>query len=161
MLVAEARFRTSNEGVPEIMPGEPRPARPHCIVVINDDTDFLTLMSDLLTDVEGYDVKICREGNHAYQFVKDQQPDLVILDIRIEGQDVGWAILECLTLDPATHPIPLIVCSAAIRELQAHHELLDQYGIDVLTKPFDLDTLLEKVAEGLDRGTRQYHLPGG
>ena len=134
---------------------KPQSGQPTRIVVINDDTDFLTLMSDLLTDIEGYAVQICREGNHAYQFVKENQPDLVILDIRIEGQDVGWAILECLTLDPRTRPIPLIVCSAAIRELQAHQELLDQYGIDVLTKPFDLDTLLEKVATGLSRGRRR------
>lgn len=119
------------------------------IVVINDDTDFLTLMSDLLADVEGYDVRVCREGNRAYQFVKEQQPDLVILDIRIEGQETGWTILECLTLDPETKPIPVIVCSAAVRELQAHQAQLDHYGIDVLPKPFDLDTLLEKVAKAL------------
>lgn len=131
-----------------------RSSRPARIMVINDDTDFLTLMSELLTEVEGYDVLVCREGNKAYQFVKEQQPELVILDIRIEGQETGWTILECLTLDPSTNPIPVIVCSAAIRELKAHQELLDQHGIDVLTKPFDLDTLLEKVAEGLDRGAQ-------
>jgi DNA-binding response OmpR family regulator len=33
--------------------------------------------------------------------------------------------------------------------------LLDLYGIDVLTKPFDLDVLLEKVAAALDRGARR------
>ena len=131
------------------------------IVVINDDTDFLSLMSELLTEVGEYDVEICREGNHAYQFVKEKQPDLAILDIRMEGQEQGWAILECLTLDPKTSSIPLIVCSAAIRELQAHQELLDRYGIDVLTKPFDLDALLEKVATGLDRGQRHEHDESG
>ena len=136
---------------------ESRTERRARIVVINDDTDFLSLMSELLTDVGEYDVEVCREGNHAYQFVKEKLPDLVILDIRIEGQEAGWAILECLTLDPKTKPIPLIVCSAAIRELQAHQELLDQYGIDVLTKPFDLDLLLEKVATALDRGGRRDH----
>ena len=125
------------------------------IVVINDDTDFLTLMTELLTEVGEYDVEICREGNHAYQFVKENQPDLAILDIRMEGQEQGWAILECLTLDPKTASIPLIVCSAAIRELQAHQELMDRYGIDVLTKPFDLDLLLEKVATALSRGSRR------
>jgi CheY-like chemotaxis protein len=124
------------------------------IVVINDDTDFLSLMSELLTDVGEYDVEVCREGNHAYQFVKEKQPDLAILDIRMEGQEAGWAILECLTLDPKTHSIPLIVCSAAIRELHEHQELLDRHGIDVLTKPFDLDALLEKVAAALDRDQR-------
>lgn len=134
---------------------EPRQRPRARIVVINDDTDFLTLMSELLSEIEGYDVQVRREGHGAYQFVREQQPDLVILDIRIEGQDIGWAILECLTLDPRTLPIPLIVCSAAVRELQAHQELLTQYGIDVLPKPFDLDTLLEKVATGLDRAARQ------
>ena len=97
---------------------------------------------------------------------RKQQPDLAILDIRMEGQDAGWAILECLTLDPKTHSIPLIVCSAAIRELQAHQEMLDRYGIDVLTKPFDLDLLLEKVATALirasgDRSVRRCGSIGG
>ena len=133
---------------------EPPRKRRARIVVINDDTDFLSLMSELLTDIGEYDVEVCREGNHAYQFVKEKQPDLAILDIRMEGQEAGWAILECLTLDPKTHSIPLIVCSAAIRELHEHQELLDRYGIDVLTKPFDLDALLEKVAAALDRGHR-------
>jgi CheY-like chemotaxis protein len=132
---------------------EASPTRPR-IVVINDDTVFLTLMTELLTEVGDYDVAICREGNNAYPFVRDHLPDLVILDIRIEGQDVGWAILECMTLDPKTNPIPMIVCSAAIRELQAHEELLERYGIDVLTKPFDLDALLDKVAMALERGRR-------
>jgi len=124
------------------------------IVVINDDTDFLTLMTELLTELGEYDVEVCREGQRAYQFVRDQMPDLVILDIRIEGQEAGWVILECLTLDPKTKPIPLIVCSAAIRELQAHEDLFERHGIDVLSKPFDLDTLLEKVALALERAAR-------
>ena len=124
------------------------------IVVVNDDTDFLTLMTDLLTDIGGYAVQVCREGNNAYQFVKEQSPDLVILDIRIDGQEMGWTILECLTLDPATRPIPMIVCSAAIRELRDHQEYLAQYGVDVLPKPFDLDHLLEKVGAALARGHR-------
>lgn len=46
--------------------------------------------------------------------------------------------------------------SAAIREIQGHQELLDQYGIDVLARPFDLDTLLDKVATALDRGRRPH-----
>lgn len=126
---------------------------PRRIVVINDDTVFLNLMSDLLSEVEGYEVRVCREGSRAYTFVKEQRPDLVILDIRIDGQEAGWSILECLTLDPETSPIPLIVCSAAIRDLQAHQMLLDRYGIDVLPKPFDLDTLLSKIQAAFDRAS--------
>jgi CheY-like chemotaxis protein len=75
----------------------------------------------------------------------------VLLDIRMGGEETGWTIMECLTLDPETRPIPLIVCSAAIRDLQAHQPMLERYGVDVLPKPFDLDALLEKVETGLAR----------
>ena len=124
---------------------------PPRIALINDDTAFLSLMQDLLHDAEGYDIATCRVGDEAYQFVKDYQPDLALLDIRMGGEEIGWTVLELLTLDPATRQIPLIVCSAAVRELHEHEALLDRYGVMVLPKPFDLDALLEKVRAGLKK----------
>ncbi len=124
------------------------------IAVINNDTTFLELMHDLLEGEEGYSVAICKEADQAYQFVKERRPDLVILDIRINHEESGWAILECLTLDPATRPIPVIVCSAAVHSLQEHEELLQQYDCEVLPKPFDLEALFEKVRGALARAPR-------
>jgi two-component system, OmpR family, response regulator VicR len=132
------------------MPKEPPRAR---IAVVNDDTVFLELMHDLLQEEEGYEVSICKEGDDAYSFVKRHHPDLVILDIRIGGEETGWTILNLLTLDPETRPIPVIVCSAAIHSLQEHQPMLDQYGICALPKPFDLDRLLETV-DRMIAGTR-------
>jgi len=120
----------------------PRRAR---IAVINDDTAFLDLMRELLEEEGNYEVLICREWDSAYQFVKQAQPDLVIQDIRIGGEEHGWTILNLLTLDPETAPIPTIVCSAAIQSLHEHQDLLTKYGIHTLPKPFDLQTLLDKV----------------
>lgn len=126
------------------------------IALINDDTAFLSLMQELLESIEGHEVLICKEGDRAYEFVKEQQPELIILDIRMGSEETGWTILELLTLDPATRPIPLIVCSAAIRDLQEHEPLLKNFGIDVLPKPFDLDALLEKVTTAL---TKRHQAP--
>lgn len=118
------------------------------IAVINDDTVFLELMRDLLEQEADYEVLICKEWDGAHEFVKEQQPDLVIQDITIGGEERGWTILNLLTLDPKTRPIPTIVCSAAIQSLHEHQEWLSKYGIRALPKPFDLDTLLETV-EGM------------
>jgi CheY-like chemotaxis protein len=125
------------------------PAR---IALINDDTTYLQLMEDLLQAEEGYEVLVCKVSSGAYEFVKKQRPDLVLLDIRMETPEAGWMVLELLTLDPQTRDIPMIACSAAIRDLQDHEGLLKKYDIDVLPKPFDLDTLLEKVEAALIRG---------
>jgi DNA-binding response OmpR family regulator len=122
------------------------------IAVINDDTLFLDLMHDLLEQSEGFQVSTCKEADQAYAFVKELRPDLVILDIRIGHQESGWVILELLTLDPHTRPIPVIVCSAAITDLQAHQPMLERLGVDVLPKPFDLEMLLDKITAALRRG---------
>lgn len=117
------------------------------IAVVNDDTAFLELMRELLEQEEHYEVLICKEWDNAYQFIRDQAPDLIIQDIRIGGEERGWTILNLLTLDPRTRPIPMIVCSAAIQSLHEHQEWLSRYGIRALPKPFDLDTLLNTVEE--------------
>ncbi len=125
-------------------------ARPR-ILLINDDVPFLALMQDLL---EGYEVLVCKEGDKAYEFVRQHRPDLVLLDIRMGGEEIGWTILDLMTLDPTTRPIPVIVCSAGIHDLRAYEPLLQRYGVAILPKPFDLDALLEQVQAGLEEGNR-------
>ena len=135
------------------MPADPeRPAR---IIVVNDDRPFLDLMHQLLQETEGYAVQTRKEWEGAYEFVKAQRPDLVILYIRLGGEERGWQILQMLTLDPETLPIPVIVCSAAVDELHAHQPLLQRYGVRALPKPFDLDDLLSAIRHALEKGPRR------
>ncbi len=116
------------------------------VTVINDDTAFLALMHDVLEDA-GYEVSLHREGAQAHPQVKEEQPDLIILDIRMEHPDSGWLVLELLRLDPATADLPVIVCSADTLALKAKDEMLRRQGCEVLEKPFDLDMLLSMVDE--------------
>ncbi len=116
------------------------------VTVINDDTAFLALMHDVLEDA-GYEVSLHREGAQAHPRVREEQPDLVILDIRMEHPDTGWMVLELLRLDPATSHLPVIVCSADTIALRAKDGMLRHQGCDILEKPFDLDALLSLVDE--------------
>jgi CheY-like chemotaxis protein len=115
------------------------------IAIVNDNTDFLDLMLELL-EGEGYRAKTYKVAEDAYHQLLDDQPSLIIVDIRMETPESGWQLIELLRLNPATRPTPIIVCSAdahALREKAAH---LRERDCDVLQKPFDLDDLLAKVA---------------
>jgi two-component system sensor histidine kinase ChiS len=114
------------------------------IAVVNDDTIFLELMHDLLTE-EGYRTAIWEEGDKAYQMIKEHRPLLVILDIRMEHPDTGWMVLELMRLDPATARIPVIICSADTERIRAKEVYLREKACDVLEKPFLLEDLLVKV----------------
>jgi CheY-like chemotaxis protein len=121
------------------------------IAVVNDDTAFLDLMSQML-EMEGYETRIVREANAAFPQLREWLPDLVILDIRMDAPENGWTICELLKLDPSTSTIPIIICSAAILELREKAGWLEQHNVGVLPKPFDLDDLYECVKVALETG---------
>ncbi|HBY95390.1 MAG TPA: hypothetical protein DEP84_15800 [Chloroflexi bacterium] len=77
------------------------------IAVVNDDTAFLNLMHELLTD-EGYETIIWAESERAYDMIRRVKPDLVILDIRMGHPEAGWTILDLVRLDPTTAHIPVV-----------------------------------------------------
>jgi DNA-binding response OmpR family regulator len=121
------------------------------IAVIEDDTALASLLHDLLGTLEGHEILICTDGDRAYDFVVEHRPDLVLLDVWLGGRDNGWTLLRRLGRDPATRRVPVIVCSAALGELQDRESHLRRRGVELLPKPFDLDELLEKVRAALAR----------
>jgi CheY-like chemotaxis protein len=118
------------------------------IAVVNDDTVFLHLMDDLLSD-EGYQTTIMKVSGEAFERIKQLQPDLVIIDIWMQRADNGWEVLNLIRLDPTTANIPVIVSSTDVRDLEAKEQLLRSLNCDVLPKPFNLQTLLDKVNEAI------------
>ena len=113
------------------------------IVVVNDSPELLELAELLLRD-EDFDVKVGLMGATALDLIQRTMPDLVILDVRLPDVS-GWDILQALRLDARTRAIPVLVCSAAVHELRSLESQLARMGIDVLIKPFAIDTLLDKV----------------
>ncbi len=122
------------------------------IMVVNDSMEFLTLMEELLTD-EGYRVSLVESGGGTRAAAKQLRPDLLILDVRLPDMN-GFEVLNLLRLDPETQHIPVLLCTAAVRDVQAQEPLLQERGIPVLLKPFDLEDLLAAVREILDGGVK-------
>ena len=121
----------------------PWPSAPH-VLVIDDDRPILDLYRDLLED-EGY-----RVTGRAYPDVEPAEaaalrPDAIILDFVFGGENVGLGFLERLKADPATEPIPVVVCTGDRRAAEDARAELDGWGCGVVLKPFDVDELAAKV----------------
>jgi DNA-binding response OmpR family regulator len=115
------------------------------IAVVNQDTIFLQLMEELLSE-EGYYTYIEKEGDRAYQSIKKRKPDLVILDIRLNDPEAGFKVIELMRIDPETVQIPVIICSTATSIIRDNEARLREKQCDILMKPFQLEELLAKVA---------------
>ena len=120
------------------------------IMVVNDSMEFLQLMEELLTG-EGYDVSLVETGAGTRAAAKQIRPDLLILDVRLPDMN-GFEVLNLLRLDPDTQAIPVLLCTAAVRDVQAQEAVLRERGVPVLFKPFDLDDLLTAIRDSLGGG---------
>lgn len=123
------------------------PPTPHILAVDNDEA-VLGLFRDLLTD-EGYRVTTQVYLDHDLSKIADLAPDLIILDYMWPEEDSGWTLLQLLRMNPETEGIPIILCTGAVREVAALQDHLDSMGIRVILKPFNIDQLVDVIAEVL------------
>ncbi len=118
------------------------------IMVIEADPAIGLLLDELLTD-EGYTVHVCPTAEEAVEWIEQEQPDGIIVDLWLRQRGDGWTILDRLRNDPATSHIPIIVCSGDTHTLQANEARLRSLRCEVVKKPFNLQDLLAKVQHSL------------
>lgn len=118
------------------------------IVAINNSTDILAILDDLLT-AEGYRVTTQLYRDHSIAEVASLKPDLVLLDYQWATDDAGWTLLQLLRLYPDTTKIPIVLCTAAVEHVAETRDHLDLMGIAVVYKPFNIDQLLATLRQRL------------
>jgi two-component system OmpR family response regulator len=113
--------------------------QPGTIMIVDDEVAITQWVAEALRD-EGYSVRVAQDGASALLAMREQAPDLVLLDIAMPVM-TGDELL--LRLRRGSFPdLPIIVMTAGL-----HAEtFLAQGATYVLPKPIALDTLLEVVA---------------
>ncbi|HST89069.1 MAG TPA: response regulator [Ktedonobacterales bacterium] len=114
------------------------------IMVVNDTQEILELFEDILSDA-GYEVVLYSYAVMDMAEVERAQPDLIILDYIFGTEKTGWQMLQKLKMRHATADIPVIVCTAATREVREIEGYLQAKGVGLVPKPFDIDDLLAAV----------------
>ncbi len=121
----------------------------HHILVLDDDTDLCGIYRQILEE-EGCQVTSGVSPDVApVSVVTALAPDLLLLDLRFGHTASGVDLLTQLKADPATSPIPVLICSADTRLLEDLHERLVAWDCGILPKPFDLEALLTAVRNGI------------
>ena len=121
------------------------------LLIVEDDETIADVLVDVLGD-EGYDVRRAADGGQALQVLHEWRPDVIMLDLTTPVVD-GWTFrAEQLRLPPELACIPVIVLTGAyVAEDQT--DVLAAEAI--ISKPFDLDEVLEAIDRACHRSPDQ------
>ena len=107
-----------------------------------DQTEMRRIVSIRL-EINGYTVIGAEDGEEALEKVKQEDPDLLILDLMIPKID-GFEVCRMLKFDDKHKNMPIIILSAL--DQQGDREKAIKNGADAyFIKPFDLELLLNKI----------------
>lgn len=149
----------SGEGVAEGVTEEvaPEAQEPTCVLVVDDEQELLLYLSKRLRK-RGFLVDTAEDGEAALarldgspdqdaEAEKRAAVDVVVLDVKM----VGMTGLETLKTIKAEHPLVEVIMLTGHASVQGALDALKTGALDYLTKPCDINVLVEKVGVAKSR----------
>ena len=115
---------------------------PKKILIVDDEVDLVETIRFPL-EIEGFDTLVSYNGEDALNQARKEKPDLIILDLMLPKLD-GYKVCRLLKFDERYKDIPILMLTAKTQEkdkILGKETGADEY----ITKPFEMDYLLEKV----------------
>jgi len=116
------------------------------ILIVDDEPFNVDVLQQELEELN-YQIITAFNGQEALDKIKNQQPDLILLDLMMPVLD-GFSVLSEIKADNALRDIPVIIVSAA-DDSKTIVKGIKQGADDYITKPVDATHLVRKVKEYL------------
>jgi formate transporter len=117
------------------------------VLVVDDDPDYVSVMESILKSEGGFNIFSARDGEQALQVIKENPPDLILLDIMMATPLDGVSLAKELAADPDFSKIPIIMISS-IDSSEYASMLPDTMHIPTdawISKPLDPDHFIRTV----------------
>ncbi len=112
------------------------------LLIVDDEVEINEILKDAL-ESRRYEVKCLTKGDAALEYIRQNECQIAIIDMKIPGLAGHDLIKETLRVKPSLKIIPF--SGAYAKEIR---DLLANVGFDpetLITKPFDLDVLIERI----------------
>lgn len=125
---------------------------PKRILVVEDEPRVMVMVRKRL-ELNGYRVITAVDGKEAVEVTQQEHPDLIVLDLMLPKLD-GYEVCRVLRHDPACARIPILMLTARTQDEDIRLGMVTGANA-YLTKPFDAEVLLSRIAELIDEQERE------
>lgn len=124
----------------------------YTVLIADDEAEVVNLVRMML-EMEGYSILAACDGQQAVQRARTDQPDLILLDVRMPKMS-GLIVLDRLREDPKTTDIPVIMLSVVTTYPEVR-TALSKGAVAYLSKPFELREMVRLVGDVLQMDIAQ------
>ena len=110
------------------------------ILIVDDDADIVRIVSAML-EGQGWHVLNAYSGADALRTVREEHPDLVLLDIMMPGMDGIEVLREARRIAPGMR----VIMTTAFGDVGSYLESMDLGACEYINKPFETTELLAMI----------------
>ena len=114
-------------------------------ILVAEDSKTEQVHLRQLLESSGYEVKVVESGTEAIESIGSFKPDLILMDIIMEGGD-GYQTCRKLKRDDDTKHIPVIMVSSKTNEVDRKWAM-KLGALDYIVKPYVDEDLLQRLSE--------------
>ena len=118
------------------------------ILIIDDDAMLRRLFGGKLASA-GFEPLYAQNGDEGREIARRLQPNLILLDIRMPGND-GYVIARRLKEEPKTKHIPIIFLTNEDLSAEAEKAVKELWVVDYIHKSIDLNMLVARIKKVLN-----------
>ena len=119
------------------------------VVIVDDDPNSVRLIRRILQARGGFEISEISESKKALEFIREQKPDLVVMDLMMPELD-GFGLLDLLKKDPALATIPVVVVTAKMLVPEERRRLSGQIQRLLQKGTFFDDELFAEINKALE-----------
>ncbi len=112
-------------------------------ILLVDDEPNIVLSLEFLMKRAGYKVHVASDGDAAIDSIKNDPPDLILLDINMAKRD-GFEVCQMIRTNPEWRDIRVIMLTARGRDIEREKGLA-MGADDYITKPFSTQEVVDKI----------------
>jgi len=114
-------------------------------ILLVDDEEDMVFAVKMQLEANDFEVLTAEDGQQALLKARQEQPDLIILDVMLPKID-GYKVCRMLKFDSKYKAIPIILFTSKIQK--EDEKIGFEVGADAyITKPFEPEVLLKKIKE--------------
>ena len=118
-------------------------------ILLVEDNPVNRRLAEFLLKSQGYQVRAATNAQEAFDNIKSERPDLILMDVQLPGMD-GLEATKKIKEEPASRDIPVVAVTSYA--MKGDREKALAAGCSgYITKPIDKDKFLQEVATVLSR----------